>query len=286
MALERVARVLALIVCLGLLVACRASPGIETYAATAVACIVTGAWVLSSATEMAVWAAYVGAFVIFAVLRTLADETGIPARFDYVISAERTLFRTVPTVWLQDRLIGKTVGGPLDWSVAGVYLSYFFVPHVAALWLWLRQRWLFTRFVLAFLITLFGGLAICFAIPTAPPSLASREGRLPPVTSVVRELTSARSPDAYEAGERIAGANEVAAMPSLHVAVTTVLALALWQVRRRWGSVGALYVVAMAFSLLYNGSHYAVDLLAGVGLAGLAWVLAEWLAQSNARVTD
>jgi membrane-associated phospholipid phosphatase len=42
----------------------------------------------------------------------------------------------------------------------------------------------------------------------------------------------------------------------------------------------------MAFSLLYNGSHYAVDLLAGVGLAGLAWVLAEWLAQSNARVTD
>src|SRR5205823_1071596 len=70
------------------------------------------------------------------------------------------------------------------------------------------------------------------------------------------------------------GQNDVAAMPSLHMAITVVIAMFAWSRDRRLGLLGAVYAAAMGFSLVYLGEHYVTDVLAGVAFAAGSWVAA------------
>jgi PAP2 superfamily. len=66
----------------------------------------------------------------------------------------------------------------------------------------------------------------------------------------------------FEKGQSYA--NSVAAIPSLHAAFAMLISLYLWRyVNRGWRVLLALYPVAMAFSLVYTGEHYAIDCLLG-----------------------
>jgi hypothetical protein len=61
-----------------------------------------------------------------------------------------------------------------------------------------------------------------------------------------------------------AGSNQVAAVPSLHAAISFLLTVFFWpRVRRRWRPLLALYAVAMAFALVYSAEHYVFDILLG-----------------------
>ena len=127
---------------------------------------------------VAVWAAYVGGFVLFAELRALADETGLAVRYDYVIEADRALFGgEVPTVWLQERLGDASV---LGWAMLLVYTSYYVVPHAVALVLARRSRDTFRRYAIALMAVVYAGLLVSALVPTAPPWLAAAEGRIEP----------------------------------------------------------------------------------------------------------
>ena len=57
-------------------------------------------------------------------------------------------------------------------------------------------------------------------------------------------------------------------MPSLHTAFATLIALFLAsRITSRWRYLLVLYPLAMAFTLVYCGEHYVLDLLAGVAYA-------------------
>jgi hypothetical protein len=61
-----------------------------------------------------------------------------------------------------------------------------------------------------------------------------------------------------------AGSNQVAAVPSLHAAISGLLTVFFWpRVRRRWRPLLAGYSLAMAFSLVYSAEHYVFDILLG-----------------------
>lgn len=65
--------------------------------------------------------------------------------------------------------------------------------------------------------------------------------------------------------------NTVAAFPSLHVAYPFLSFLVL---RRAFGAVGWLalgYMLVVAFSVLYAGDHRAIDAVAGVAYAYVAY---------------
>jgi membrane-associated phospholipid phosphatase len=70
------------------------------------------------------------------------------------------------------------------------------------------------------------------------------------------------------------GQNDVAAMPSLHMAITVVIALFAWHCNRRLGALGLLYAAGMGFTLVYLGEHYVADVLAGVAFAAGSWFVA------------
>jgi membrane-associated phospholipid phosphatase len=232
--------------------------------------------------RLGLWAAYMGGFVLFALLRTTADETGIPVRADYAVNADKALFGGVlPQQWLQQRFYDSGKVGPLDVFVVAIVFSYFIVPHLVALIAWRRDYALFTRYCPAVLVTVYTGLLVSYLAPTAPPWLANRFTDSPPVSRVVADVLG-WNPENVHPESGGSGLNPVAAMPSLHLAVTTLIVIALW--RRRYVRFAAVaYAAAMAFALVYGGEHYVVDLLAGIATAALAWLAVTRMPLRRAR---
>jgi membrane-associated phospholipid phosphatase len=81
----------------------------------------------------------------------------------------------------------------------------------------------------------------------------------------------------------------VAAMPSLHLATSLLIAmLGIRWLHSRWRWLLLTYPVAMGMTLVYCAEHYIMDLLAGVVLAVivmavLAHVESWWLEDSERR---
>jgi membrane-associated phospholipid phosphatase len=225
---------------------------------------------------------YLLGFALFAQLRAFGDETGIPASFSYVISAD-AIFGANPSAWLQDKLYVEGRYGVLEYATAAVYVSYFIVLHVVAFYLWSRRRELFGLYAGALLLCFYAGLLACFLLPTAPPWLASQQGDIGSVARIFHDMVGG---GAHSSAGDAVGQNDVAAMPSLHMAITVVIALFAWHCSRRLGVVGAVYAACMGFTLVYLGEHYVADVLAGAAFAAGSWLLALrlWRGQTEAPV--
>jgi membrane-associated phospholipid phosphatase len=235
-------------------------------AVTAMACIY-----LAMAPSLRPWALYLIGFLALAQLRSYADGLGVPVQYEYPVVMEKALFfGTLPTVWLQDRLYAYAHLGPIEAYTTVVYLSFFIVPHAVALGLSVWDRPRFVRFAGAFMITVGIAVLVCAVLPTAPPWLAGQEGAIPHVHRVIFDVSANVSPGTYQQAYAVAGANPVAAMPSVHAAVTFLLAMALWKYRP-WRPVGIAYALSMGFTVVYLGEHYTVDAIAGLGAAATGW---------------
>lgn len=225
-----------------------------------------------------IWVAYVVGFVLFALLRTRADNLGAPVRAGYAVRADEWLSGgALPQHWLQERLYSP--GSTLAVFGVVIIFSYYLVPHLVALGLWRRGLDRFKRFAIAVLITVYAGLAISALAPTAPPWLAGRYTDAPHV-SRLEALVLHWNPESASSGST-PGVNPVAAMPSLHFAVTALIVVALWHHRYlRFVALG--YLAAMGFVLVFMGEHYVVDLIAGAVVAAGAWIVASRIVQPSA----
>jgi len=235
--------------------------------AVVLAALVALTWASArSRSDYGLWALYIGGFAIFSVARSFADETGVPTHIGDLISVERTVgFGTVPTVWLQARLFDPAQISWLDRAATYVHWSYFVLPHLFAAHLFFGKRHLFERYVLLFVGVLMTGLIIYFVFPAAPPWVASLTGHLDPTYKVVTEVGSEWNVNLYARFEsQIRSSNPVAAMPSLHMAVSVAVLLIAFRVNWFLGTLALAYNAAMAFSLVYLGEHYVVDILAGI----------------------
>ena len=74
-----------------------------------------------------------------------------------------------------------------------------------------------------------------------------------------------------------ASVNLVAAIPSLHAALTAAIAAFLWtRVARKWHPLLVAYVLVMAFTLVYTAEHYVVDILLGWALTAVVLTVTHW----------
>ncbi len=208
------------------------------------------------------------------------DQTAVPIRSEYVITIDRTLFfGHEPTQWLQAHLFSPVQMRPLDWLAVQTHWSYFLLPHAGAMAVYLWRRPLFGRYVALVLGTFYAGLAVYFLLPTAPPWLAADRGLLPGVSRVMDYAGGRVDTDSYHRLYDALGVpNPVAAMPSLHMAVTFALFLFTRRVNRWLAATMLVYVLLMGFSLVYLGEHYVTDVLAGILTAPGAFLLTERLA--------
>src|SRR4051794_12612648 len=176
-----------------------------------------------------------------------------------------------PTVWLQRNLYDPAANHWWDVLVSFVYFSHFAVTPAIAMILWLRDRNRWAAYVRRWLALSMAGLVTYFAYPAAPPWWAAEHGAISTVLRI-----STRGWDAiglHGAGNTLNAAqldasNPIAAMPSLHSAFALLAVLFVApMVGRRWWPVLAAYPLAMTFTLLYGGEHWAIDVLVGSAYA-------------------
>jgi hypothetical protein len=254
------------------------------------------------------WLPFGAMLLAYDLTRGAAEALGRPTEWHLQLDIDKALFGgTEPTVWLQAKLKEPF---PPWWEilVSLIYVSYFFVPYAVAGILWLRDRAAWRRFAFQFVTISFIGLIGFVAFPAAPPWAAAQcsaaqvasgpadppcleakvgtvtdggilgnvqpthRGAAPYIERVAsRGWNKLGIPQAKAlVDEGQAGANEVAAVPSLHAAISSLLTVFFWpRVRKRWRPLLALYAVAMGFSLVYGAEHYVFDILTGWLLTGV-----------------
>ena len=202
----------------------------------------------------------------------LDDQARVGAHLTEPLQVDSWLFGgRVPTAWLQQHLYSPGTTQWYDLLTVVVYFSHFLVSLGVAVVLWGGSYGVFRRY-LASLVTLTGAALLTYVLyPAAPPWMASLNGYLPGtgaagiarvIPDTLTHLGGHTVNSALERGE--AYANPVAAIPSLHAAIPLLLVLFFWPLVGWWLRIALLlYAFLMAFTLIYGGEHYVVDVLLG-----------------------
>ena len=234
------------------------------------------------------WIPFVALLLAYELMRGLADETGIGVHIGDMVTTERLIaFGTVPTQVLQEAL-SHVGSGPDPIAVAAtvVYMLHFALPLATGFVLWVWRRPQYYDYVASLILLSMAGFITYLLIPAAPPWYAANEGALAGPDG--RPLIEYLKPVAFEQLAQALGfdgryiysfafggvnPNLVAAFPSLHVAYPFLAFLAL---RRAFGRIGWLafgYTLLVAFSVVYTGDHWIIDLVAGAAYAYVAYYL-------------
>lgn len=163
----------------------------------------------------------------------------------------RDWIRAAPWLWL-------------SWPLHAGYLSYYFILAGGPLALWFSgRRDGARRAILLTMATFYSCYTIFYIFPVAGPRY---------LFPLARNAATAVAPAVFAQRLLEQGAAWGTAFPSSHVAVALVASIAAW---REWRPLGAVLLpaaVLLCFGTVYGQFHYAVDALAGVGVAGLALV--------------
>jgi membrane-associated phospholipid phosphatase len=221
------------------------------------------------------WSVFLCAVVLFDSVRGLVYGVTLhfqrPMYMGYAIELERTLFGApVPSSRMQQALTDPSHIGTLEKLLVVVHASHFLAFLLFALLLWIVRPPAFTRFRLAMLLVMYSGLVMYLLIPTVPPWMAaSRYFVLEPVRHIPAAVYNLSVPTLAESFD----VNPVAAMPSLHAAFPTLLALICLETFGAWGLVMAVYACSVCFAIVFLGEHYIVDVMCGTTLALVAFVI-------------
>jgi hypothetical protein len=171
-----------------------------------------------------------------------------------VLHAERVL-HIDPEATLNRWLAGHHTLGTV---LANYYdNAHFAVTLVLLGWLWWKRADVYGPLRNLLVVVNLIGFAVFWRYPVAPPRM------LAGFTDVV---SSDHALANFHAGALASQANQLAAMPSLHMAWAAWCALAVWRVSaRRWVRVLALaYPCVTALAVLATGNHFVLDLAAGL----------------------
>src|SRR6266480_3267007 len=229
------------------------------------------------------WLPIIVALLAYDLLRGIADGKLLPIHWQPPVSADKILgLGQVPTIRLQDAVYTPGHLHFWDYAAFGFWFSHFFATLLVAVAIWLyAYRW-FPRFAACIVVLAAMGLITYVLFPAAPPWLAGDHGYLAHTYrinhAVVNNLPVPKAGALFQKGTD--WGNDVAAVPSLHAASTMLIAIFLWpRLSRRWRPLLVLYPLGMAFSLVYLGEHYLIDILLGWAYAAAAVYLVDWAAE-------
>lgn len=158
----------------------------------------------------------------------------------------------------------------LDVLTGIFYLCWIPLPLAFAAYLFYRNKtWLF-RYTLSFLLVNLLGFVVYYVYPAAPPWYVQEYGYVFHAHTPGNVAGLGRFDHFFHARVFSAlyskSSNVFAAMPSLHAAYP--LTVLYYGIRFRLGRVNILFAVIMAgiwFAAVYNGHHYILDVVAGIG---------------------
>jgi hypothetical protein len=179
-----------------------------------------------------------------------------------VLSLERSLHLD-PELSFNHWLTGHQALG----LVASYYYdnAHFAVTFGLLAWLWWRRADIYRPLRSSLVAVNVIGLAIFWLYPVAPPRMLTGDG----FTDVI---AASHTFGSWHTGSLAADADQLAAMPSLHIAWAAWCALALWRLspRRAVRTIAVVYPCLTAVVVLATGNHYLLDVLAGLATFALA----------------
>jgi membrane-associated phospholipid phosphatase len=139
-------------------------------------------------------------------------------------------------------------------------------------WLWWRRPDLLPplRTALVFIATV--GLMAFWSLPVAPPRMLTAEGYVD-LVAAVQHLP------VWQGGATALDANQLSAMPSLHIAWAVWAAVAVWRLSPRlWlRGLAVAYPLATMFAVMATGNHYLADGVIGAAITAVAVLGADRL---------
>jgi membrane-associated phospholipid phosphatase len=220
--------------------------------------------------------------------RGIADSFGFPLQVELPRNIDKVLFfGNDPNVWMQDQLWNKNI----QWyDVFGsiVYFTHFFVPVATSVYLWIRYREQWVRYIRRFASVLFAGVATYVVMPTVPPWMAADEKYPYQILEPLQRSTGRgwnwlgleTVSNVLLRGQQ--WANPTAALPSLHAAFALFVIVFFWQkMTNKWIRYSSLlFPLSMAWCLVYFAEHYITDIVAGWAYVGASfWFWNRWEAK-------
>lgn len=213
------------------------------------------------------------AYYGYQVVRGITDSGSVAAyvNAEHVIGLEKSL-GTFFEPGLQQTLIDHA-----SWLVDGanfMYLNSHFVITTGFLaWLYLRRNDHFYFVRNMFMVAMALALVGYTVFPTAPPRLFAGEG----FTDTIAAFTGAAQ-DSQTASLLV---NKYAAVPSMHIAFSLMIALPAASLSRHPISraLWSVYPLVVLFVIVVTGNHFWFDAAAGAAVAGTSAVAALQLAR-------
>jgi hypothetical protein len=168
--------------------------------------------------------------------------------------------------------------------VSNYYDNAHFVVTLGVVgWLWWRWPDQYRPLRVSLVLINVIGMVVYWLAPTAPP-------RLLEPTVYVDVVAGTHAFGSWHAGTLATAANQLAAMPSLHISWATWSAFAIWRVLRGRRGVALvwLYPVLTAIAVLATGNHFLLDVAAGFATFWVATIVADrgsgiWTARAFSR---
>jgi hypothetical protein len=149
--------------------------------------------------------------------------------------------------------------------------AHFMVTLGLLGWLWWRRADLYRPLRNSLVVVNLLGFAVFWLYPVAPPRM------LKGFTDVVASTGAFGS---WHEGALASEADQLAAMPSLHIAWAVWCTVALWRISERpWvRMIAVLYPCLTAVAVLATGNHFVLDILGGLGAIVAAFAIVRLLA--------
>jgi membrane-associated phospholipid phosphatase len=168
----------------------------------------------------------------------------------------------------------------LAWVLQSCYAAHYLIFPGVPVWLFVRRgREAAGRAIFAIAFAFFSCYLIYLAFPVAGPLLAYPWPSGPVVAVPPGRLVYALN---------AAGASWGTAFPSSHVAASWTAVLIAWRDARRLSLALMPVALGLALGTVYGQFHYAVDAVAGAGMALLALAVSDplrtWLASRLAPI--
>jgi hypothetical protein len=209
------------------------------------------------------FAPFVVLLLVYESFRGLVPNLNHHVNYTWMISADSS-FGSLPTAVLQKALWH----GRVQWYDFVLYLAYmlhFVLPFALAVYVWKLHEKQYWRYVSTFLLLSFAGFVTFLLFPAAPPWMAAREGYIAPITRISSEVWAALGVHDFPSLYNRISPNPVAAVPSLHAAYATLIALfSIEFFKSRWRYAAWLYPALIYFGTVYQGEHYLIDAVLGV----------------------
>ena len=174
----------------------------------------------------------------------------------------------------------------LDILAGLFYINWVPIPLAFAVYLYVKDKYLFTKFSLVFLFVNIFGFIIYYIYPAAPPWYVQLYGfdlhiGIPGNRAGLARFDQLLGIPVFESIYN-KNANVLAAMPSLHA--TYPLIVLFYGIKKGLKKVNPLFVIFMFgiwFSAVYSSHHYIIDLIVGVILALIVILMFEKLSEKE-----